>query len=118
MNASSGGSLYGSSKTPPSIARPHKFWSILNFLATESISIPCLFANFNSVSRSKFLSRIGAIIGRSEPERNVISKRTWSFPLPEQPCANEVTFSFFAISKTFSAINGLARAVAKQYFFW
>jgi len=25
MNASSGGSLYGSSKTPPSIARPHKF---------------------------------------------------------------------------------------------
>ena len=91
---------------------------MLNFLATVSILIPCFFANSNSVTLSKFLSLIGAIIGKLEPERNVMSNLTWSFPLPEHPCASDVTFSFFAISKTFSAINGLASAVARQYFFW
>jgi len=45
--------------------------TVLNVYQPDS-----LFANFNSVSLSKFLSLIGAMIGRSEPERNVISKRT------------------------------------------
>ena len=118
MNASSGGSLFGFSNTPPSIARPHKFWSILNFFATFSISIPCFFANFSSSGLLKLRSRIGAIIGRSEPACIVKSNLTWSLPLPEHPCASALTFSFFAICNIFLAINGRASAVARQYFFW
>ena len=115
MKASEGGSVKGSSSTPPSMARPHRFWSMLKRLATFSTSTPCSAAYLISAGRSRFLSRMGASIGRSEPDINARSNLTWSFPLPEQPWARAEAPSARATSSTFRAIRGRAKAVAKQY---
>ena len=71
-----------------------------------------------SADRSRFLSRMGASMGRSEPDMNARSNRTWSLPLPEQPCARAEAPSERATSSTFWAIRGRARAVARQYLSW
>jgi len=58
----------------------------------------------------RFMSRIGAMTGRSVV-LNTASNLSWSFPLPVQPWARASAFSLRATSTHFFAIRGLASDV-------
>ncbi len=64
-----------------------------------------------------FQSRTGATTVRSGAiEAVVTSKRTWSLPLPVEPCAMWVALTSRATSTSFLAIKGLPSAVNSGYF--
>ncbi len=62
-------------------------------------------------------SRIGASTCRSGASTpNPTSKRTWSFPLPVQPCATVDASISRATVTTSSTMHGLARPLTIGYF--
>src|ERR1700693_4290230 len=73
-----------------------------------------------SISSSRFMphSRTGATTSRSGARAAVVtSNRTWSLPLPVQPCAMAVAPSRRATSTIIAAISGRPSAVASGYSF-
>ena len=78
-----------SSRKPVSTARPHTFWSIENgFFLVVTIGRSLRSAYSMAFSRVRARSRTGAMHFRSGPRVWMeTSKRTWSLPLPVQPCA-------------------------------
>src|SRR3954463_11578891 len=85
---SSIGAFQMSSRKPVSTARPHRFWSIeYGDLCDTSIGRPFSSGSAIALSRVQAKSRAGAITRRSgASEPRPTSKRTWSLPLPVQPC--------------------------------
>ena len=82
-----------------------------------STSMPWSAAYCSSWVRVHFHSRTGAMILRSGPRVwNVTSNRTWSFPLPVQPCATATASCSRATLTINCAIKGRPRAVARGYF--
>ncbi len=64
-----------------------------------------------------FASRIGAITSRSGASTpNETSNRTWSFPLPVQPCATTLAPTSRATATTSSTMHGRARPDTIGYF--
>ena len=89
-NTSSSGAWSSSSIQRPSLERPHRLSSI-EYGATSVpplTGIPCSRAYATSSSRPILHPRTGAITRSSGPSvATVASIRTWSLPLPVQPCA-------------------------------
>ena len=86
------GAFQMSSRKPVSTARPHRFWSMEygDFFVT-SIGSDFSSAKAIALSRDMPESRTGAITLRSGASAPMpTSKRTWSLPLPVQPCATVV----------------------------
>ena len=81
-----------SSRKPVSTARPQTFWSIENGLClVVSMGSALRVANSMALSRVRARSRTGARQVRSGASDVMpTSKRTWSLPLPVQPCATVV----------------------------
>ena len=103
---------------PASIERPQRFWSVLKIdFLVASTSMPCLAAYSSSWVRVHFHSRTGAMIFSSGASVwNVTSNRTWSFPLPVQPCATATAPCSRATRTMSCAISGRPSAVASGYF--
>ena len=114
---SSGGAAQGSSSTPASIARPKRFSSIENGAAWVAwTGIPLSSAYSISSSRVQIRSRSGAITCRpGSVALNESSKRSWSFPLPVQPCTTASAPSSTASSATACAITGRESAETSGY---
>src|SRR5438094_894407 len=116
---SPGGSVHGSSSTPASIERPHKFSSVeYGDCDVAGTSMPCFCAY--SISSSRFMphSLTGATTSRSGASAAVAtSNRTWSLPLPVQPCAMAVAPSRRATCTSIAAMRGRPSAVASGYSF-
>ena len=89
---SSGADDHGFSSTPHSIARPHMFSSIeYSFSFVAAIGMSHLAARSMQSARVRPHTRTGASTSRSGARmRDDTSKRTWSLPLPVQPCADRV----------------------------
>jgi len=103
---------------PASIERPQRFWSVLKIdCLVASTSMPCRAANSSSCVRVHFHSRTGAMTRSSGASVwKVTSKRTWSFPLPVQPCATATAPCSRATRTINCAIKGRPSAVASGYF--
>ena len=116
---SRGGSSHGFSSTPASIERPHKFSSVeYGDCDVAGTSMPCFCAY--SISSSRFMphSLTGATTSRSGASAAVAtSNRTWSLPLPVQPCAMAVAPSRRATCTSIAAMRGRPSAVASGYSF-
>jgi len=78
-----------SSRCPVSHERPHRFWSIeYGDRAVTSIGSPMSTANWIALSLVMPESRTGACtLSPGARLASPTSKRTWSLPLPVQPCA-------------------------------
>ena len=108
-NASSGGATHGSSSGPHSAVLPQRFSSTEYELTIEASGMPHSSASTNAFSRGMFASRIGASTSRSGASTpNDTSNRTWSLPLPVQPCATTSAPISRATLTTSSTISGRA----------
>ena len=110
---SSGGAAHGSSSIPASIARPNRFSSIENGELRLGLDRDAALPPRTRSPRRA--SRRGRAAARS-PARpgtfalNASSKRTWSLPLPVQPCTTASAPSSRAISRDRLARSPAARA--------
>jgi hypothetical protein len=99
------------------MVRPHRFSSTEYVLASEEMGIPQVRAISSDSSRDRAVSRTGAITSRSGPSAaNVVSNRTWSFPLPVHPWATARAPVSRARLTTSAAIRGRANAEMSGYF--
>src|SRR4051812_5580857 len=105
---SSGGALHGSSMAPHSTARPTMFSSTEYGLASETVIGMSKRAAYSMESRrEKPHMRTGANTSRSGASvRSATSNRTWSFPLPVQPCATASAPNSRAAATRWRAITG------------
>jgi len=115
-----GGSIQGSSRTPHSMARPHRLSSMeYGDFFVVGTSMPCAWAHSISSERvCRSHSRTGAIISMSGSSmRMLASKRTWSLPLPVQPCAMYFAPNLCAASTRCLEISGRDSADTSGYLF-
>ncbi|CPU65939.1 Uncharacterised protein [Mycobacteroides abscessus] len=106
-----------SSRKPVSTARPHTFWSIENGLCfVVAMGSACFSAYSMAFSRVSARSRTGAIV-LSSGARDVVatSKRTWSLPLPVQPCATVVAPNWRAARTRCLTMTGRDSAETSGY---
>ena len=97
-----------SSRCPVSQLRPHRFWSIeYGDLDVTSIGRPFSAANAIALSLVIPESRTGARTATSGARlARPTSKRTWSLPLPVQPCATRPAPCSRATRARWATISG------------
>ena len=97
-----------SSRWPVSQLRPHRFWSIeYGDLAVTSIGRPFSAANAMALSLVMPESRTGAnTLTPGASAARPTSKRTWSLPLPVQPCETIVAPYSRATAARWFTISG------------
>ena len=117
---SSGGSFQGSSSTPHSMARPQRLSSIeYGFALVRPTGMPWASAKAISCGRvCRSHTRTGAMTCRSGSSAwTLTSKRTWSLPLPVQPCAMYFAPWAWATSTRCFEMSGRDRALSSGYLF-
>ncbi len=114
---SSMGPFQMSSRNPVSTARPHTFWSTeYGDLCVTSIGRCFSSAYAMALSRVQAKSRAGAITFSSGASAPIpTSKRTWSLPLPVQPCETMVPPCLAAAATRCLTISGRDSADTSGY---
>ena len=108
-----------SSRCPVSHERPHRFWSTeYGDRAVWSIGSPLAVANSIALSLVIPESRTGAnTLSSGARLASPTSNRTWSLPLPVQPCATTVAPFSWATRARCVTISGRDSAETSGYLF-